>query len=66
MITNKTETDLPLRRHRFGRPSIWLAGSALFGSLALVLWNRQTLKKLRESTPAEEEQGQFSDDDAIY
>jgi hypothetical protein len=31
------------------RAAIWLGGSALFGSLALVLWNRRALRSMHEA-----------------
>jgi hypothetical protein len=47
------------------RAAMWLGGSALFGSLALVLWNRRALKSMHEASEVLEEPVIFSDDD-IY
>jgi hypothetical protein len=64
-----TETDLPtLVRNssaRLARAAIWIGGSALFGSLALVLWNRRALKSMREAAKAPDEPFPISGDD-IY
>jgi hypothetical protein len=50
-----------------GRAVLWLAGSALFGSVALVLWNRRALRSLRdaEDVPVVETP-RPRDDDGIY
>jgi hypothetical protein len=47
------------------RAAMWLGGSALFGSLALVLWNRRALKSLHDAPDTPDEPPLSSDDD-IY
>jgi hypothetical protein len=47
------------------RAAMWLGGSALFGSLALVLWNRRALRSLHEAPEVPEPPVLTSDDD-IY
>ena len=48
------------------KAAFWLAGSAFFGSLALVLWNRRALKSLREAEQRPIEPPRPRDDDGIY
>lgn len=64
-----TETDSPTSErnslNRLARVAIWIGGSALFGSLALVLWNRRALKSMREAAKARDEPFPIADDD-IY
>lgn len=40
----------PKMSEMIGRLGLWIAGSALIGSAALVLWNRRALKSLREAS----------------
>ncbi len=47
------------------RAAMWLGGSALFGSLALVLWNRRALRSMHEAPEVPEELIILPDDD-IY
>ena len=47
------------------RAAMWLGGSALFGSLALVLWNRRALRSMYEAPEVPEAPVLPSDDD-IY
>jgi hypothetical protein len=47
------------------RAAMWLGGSALFGSLALVLWNRRALRSMHEA-PEVPEAPVLSSDDDIY
>jgi len=49
----------------FARAVMWVGGSALFGSLALVLWNRRALRSLHEA-PEIEEAPVLPLDDDIY
>jgi hypothetical protein len=49
-----------------GRLGLWIAGSALIGSAALVLWNRRALKSLRDAAAHPENPGPIRDDDGIY
>jgi hypothetical protein len=49
-----------------GRVGLWLAGSALIGSAALVLWNRRALKSLQEAADRPVEPRPMRDDDGIY
>jgi hypothetical protein len=44
---------------------MWMGGSALFGSLALVLWNRRALRSMHEAADVSEKPVILSDDD-IY
>jgi hypothetical protein len=48
------------------RVALWLAGSAMLGSVALVLWNLRTLKTLREAADHPVEPVRIRDDDGIY
>ncbi len=48
------------------RVALWLAGSTVLGSLALVLWNRRTLKALREAAENPVDPALDRDDDGIY
>ena len=62
------EDDLPVASKKSGsiaRAAMWLGGSALFGSLALVLWNRRALRSLYEA-PKVQEQPVLPSDDDIY
>jgi hypothetical protein len=47
------------------RAAMWLGGSALFGSLALVLWNQRALRSMHEAAEVPEEPVNLPDDD-IY
>jgi hypothetical protein len=47
------------------RFAMWVGGSALFGSLALVLWNRRALKSMHEA-PEVPDPPAISSDDDIY
>lgn len=64
------KTELPKRaesaRKILARASLWLGGSAFLGSVALVLWNRQLLKSMREASKATFEPNPPRDDDGIY
>ncbi len=46
------------------RAAIWLGGSALFGSLALVLWNRRALRSMHEAPEVPD--APLSSDNDIY
>lgn len=49
-VTNGSESRNPdTKLTGFARAAIWLGGSALFGSLALVLWNRRALRSMHEA-----------------
>lgn len=48
------------------RAALWLAGSAFFGSLALVLWNRRALKSLHDAEDRPIGPPRPRDDDGIY
>jgi len=50
----------------FGRAALWLAGSALFGSVALALWNRRALKSMWEAAENRIEPVRPRDEDGIY
>ncbi len=67
MTTNESDVQTQSKKSLNGlaRAAMWLGGSALFGSVALVLWNRHALKSLREAAEAPDEPVRFSDDD-IY
>jgi hypothetical protein len=47
------------------RVAMWVGGSALFGSLALVLWNRRALKSMHDA-PEVPDRPVISSDDDIY
>ena len=47
------------------RTAMWLGGSALFGSLALVLWNRRALLSMHEA-PEVPEAPVMPSDNEIY
>jgi hypothetical protein len=47
------------------RAAMWLGGSALFGSLALVLWNRRALRSMHEA-PDVPEAPVMPSDNEIY
>jgi hypothetical protein len=59
--------EIPSKKSLNGlaRAAMWLGGSAFFGSVALVLWNRHALKSMREAAEAPDEPLHLSDDD-IY
>lgn len=59
-------SSTPETRGPGSRLTLWLAGSAVLGSLALVLWNRRTLKTLREAAENPVEPLRDRDDDGIY
>lgn len=63
-----SDLESPERAKKSGgiaRAAMWLGGSALFGSLALVLWNRRALRSMREAPEVQEQRPLPSDDD-IY
>jgi hypothetical protein len=53
-------------RAAIGRIGLWLAGSALIGSAALVLWNRRALKRLQNAASEPLDVRSRRDDDGIY
>ena len=66
----RSETSVPTPVERAGkaiaRTLLWLGGSALFGSVALVLWNRRALRSMHEAAKAPVEPKLPRDDDGIY
>jgi hypothetical protein len=42
-------------RQNFWRSGLLLATSAAFGGIAVAIWNRRTLAKMRQKNPAQEE-----------
>jgi hypothetical protein len=66
-MTNESDAQIARKKPSNGlaRAAMWLGGSALFGSLALVLWNLRALKTMREAAEAPDEPVRLSDDD-IY
>jgi hypothetical protein len=60
------ETKKESSSSRLASAAMWLGGSALFGSLALVLWNRRALKSMREAAEIAEKPPPINDDDGIY
>jgi len=66
----RAEIDSPTSAERVGktivRAALWLGGSAIFGSVALVLWNRRALRSMREAEGAPVEPTRPRDDDGIY
>jgi hypothetical protein len=64
----RIQDDTPVAGSKAGglvRAAMWLGGSALFGSLALVLWNRRALKSMHEAPLVPEHLVMPADDD-IY
>jgi len=53
----------PRRRLRTG---LLVLGSAIFGGVAVVLWNRRTLAKMQEKPREENKNPPKIDEDAIY
>ena len=49
MVNGTESEDLGKKLSGIARAAMWLGGSALFGSLALVLWNRRVLRSLQEA-----------------
>ncbi len=67
-MSGKSESETPpvVVGNGFGRAVLWLAGSALFGSVALALWNRRVLNSMREAVEIPEEPVRPRDEDGIY
>jgi hypothetical protein len=63
---SKIPKEKPETRRRLGKAGFWLAGSALIGSAALVLWNRRALKAMHEAAENPIEPSRLRDDDGIY
>ncbi len=42
-------------RRNFWRSGLLIATSAAFGGIAVAIWNRRTLAKMRQQTPPKEE-----------
>lgn len=65
-MPNENDSPSPGKKSSgIARAAMWLGGSALFGSLALVLWNRRALTSMHEAAEVPEEPVILSDDD-IY
>jgi len=66
----RAETNAPTPgervRRTIARTVLWLGGSALFGSAALVLWNRRALRSMHEAAKAPVEPTRPRDHDGIY
>ncbi|WP_114208591.1 hypothetical protein [Acidisarcina polymorpha] len=52
--------------HGIGQTALWVAASVVFGSLALVLWNRSALKSLLDAAQNATEPLGSRDDEGIY
>jgi cytoskeletal protein RodZ len=61
-IENK---DLDSKKSRI-RAGLWLLGSAVFGGVAVALWNRRTLAKMQEKQKEGQPQSQKADGNVIY
>lgn len=65
-MSNGTDSHNPgTKSGALARAAMWVGGSALFGSLALVLWNRRALHSMHEAPPVADDPVKLSDDD-IY
>lgn len=65
-MPNENDSPGPIKKSSgIARLAMWLGGSALFGSLALVLWNRRALKSMHEA-PEVPDPPVISSDDDIY
>jgi hypothetical protein len=64
----ETGSQTPVKKspNGLGRAALWLGGSALFGSLALVLWNQRALRSMHEAAKTPVEPVRPRDDDGIY
>jgi hypothetical protein len=60
---NKVEKEPRSTRLRTG---LLVLGSALFGGIAVVLWNRRTLTNIQNQGPDKAQKPISIDDDAIY
>jgi hypothetical protein len=67
-MSDPEESLIPPNRAPQGlaRIALWLAGSALVGSAALVLWNRRALKSMQDAAENPVEVKPIRDDDGIY
>ena len=65
MVNGSDSPNTGKKSSGLARAAMWLAGSALFGSLALVLWNRRALRSLQEA-PEVPEMPIIPSDDDIY
>jgi hypothetical protein len=65
-MANKDDSPNPGKKvSAIARAAMWLGGSALVGSLALVIWNRRVLRSMHEA-PEVPEVPIVSSDDDIY
>lgn len=48
------------------RTGLLLLGSAVFGGIAVAIWNRRTLVKMQEEAEQPDNFAKIPDDDAIY
>lgn len=60
--SNDPRRALPARL----KTGLLIAGSALFGGIAVVLWNRRTLAKMQNQTGQKVPKEAMPDEDAIY
>jgi hypothetical protein len=65
MANGNDSPNLGKKLSGIARAAMWLGGSALFGSLALVLWNRRALRSMYDA-PEVSEAPVLSSDDDIY
>lgn len=47
----------PPERRSFWRSGLLIATSAAFGGIAVAIWNRRTLAKMRQQTPPDDAEG---------
>ena len=50
------ETPAPVERRNLWRSSLLIATSAAFGGIAVAIWNRRTLAKMRQQTPPDSDE----------
>jgi hypothetical protein len=65
---NKIDDSKEVSQKKVGRfrTGLLMAGSALFGGIAVVLWNRRSLTKMQNQPNGQADQPQIVDEDAIY
>jgi len=63
--SNSNEVDKETRSTRL-RTGLLVLGSALFGGIAVVLWNRRTLTNIQNQCQDKAQKPISIDDDAIY
>jgi hypothetical protein len=62
----KENSEQDARRLGYLRTGLLLAGSAIFGGIAVAFWNRRTLAKMQNRCQENSEKILSMEDDAIY